>query len=83
MSKNSKKIYEYTGIESSKANAQEKTCVIATIAAGALAILLGIMAFLLPLVTESTPIICWSSMLIEAVAAVLGYVAWWINRHCL
>lgn len=79
----SKKTIDMVAITPEKANAQHLTCFVAFVTAAAMGALVLIMAFVLPAIVTVTPIICWISMMLEAFAAGLGYIAFWIYKNTL
>lgn len=79
----SKKNLDMVAIDVTKANAQNMTCFITFIAATILAIALMLVACVLPAMVTVTEIICWISMVLEALSIGLGCVAYWIKRNAL
>ena len=78
-----KKILEMVAISAKKANAQSLTCFITFITAIALAVVLMLVACIVPAMVDTTEVTCWVSMALEAVSIGLGYVAYWIKRNAL
>ena len=79
----SKKELEMVAISPEKANAQSLTCFIAFVVMTALAVILMIAAFVLPIFAVTTKIICWIAMGLEAIAFGFGCIANWINNNAL
>lgn len=79
-----KKTIMYEAITAKKANAQSLTCFIAFITATALAIVLMLVACIVPaMIANVTEVTCWASMVLEATSIALGYVAYWIKKNAL
>lgn len=74
---------DMVAMQPKKANAQALTCSIAWIATMALAVILMITACVLPVIFDATAVMCWVCMLLEAVSAGLGFVAYWIWGNAL
>lgn len=70
-------------IQPKKANAQQLTCLIAFVATVLFAVLMMSTACVLPVVFDATPVMCWVCMLLEAVSAGLGFVAYWVKCNAL
>ena len=79
----SKKNLDMVAIDVTKANAQNMTCFITFLATTVLAIALMLVACVLPAMVTVTEIICWISMVLEALSIGLGCVAYWIKRNAL
>ena len=78
-----KKTIMYEAITAKKANAQSLTCFITFITAIALAIILMLVACIVPAMVDTTEVTCWVSMALEAVSIGLGYIAYWIKQNAL
>lgn len=78
-----KKTIDMVAITPAKANAQNMTCFITFISVATLSVLTMLVACILPAMVRVTEITCWVSMTLEAVAAGLGWVAYWIKRNAL
>lgn len=79
----SKKNIDMVAIEVTKANAQNMTCFVTFVAAAFMSVILMLVACVIPAMVNVTEIICWISMILEAISIALGYVAFWIHRHAL
>ena len=66
-----------------KANAQNLTCFVTFIVTACLAVILMIMAWALPALVITTQVICWVCMALEASAAGLAWIAYWIKCNAL
>ena len=78
-----KKILEMVAITAKKANAQSLTCFVTFITAIALAVILMLVACIVPAMVNTTEVTCWASMALEAISIGLGYIAYWIKRNAL
>lgn len=78
-----KKTIDMVAITPEKANAQNLTCFIAFVSTAALAIMLMLVACVLPAMSSVTEKTCWFSMALEAMSIGFGYVAYWIKRNAL
>ena len=78
-----KKILEMVAITAKKANAQSLTCFVTFITAIALAIVLMLVACIVPAMVDTTEVTCWVSMALEAISIGLGYIAYWIKKNAL
>ena len=78
-----KKDVDMVAIEVAKANAQNLTCFIAFVTAAATAVMLMLVACVLPAMVDVTETVCWFSMALEAVSIGLGYLAYLIRKHAL
>lgn len=78
-----KKNVDMVAIQTKKANAQNLTCFISFVAAAALAVILMVVACVLPAIVTVTEVTCWISMALEAAAIGLGFVAYWIKTNAL
>lgn len=84
MSTRQKKTLNMIALTTSKANAQNLTCFATFIVTAILAVVVMLVAIILPAKAENvTEIICWISMCLEAISAILGIVASWIKRNAL
>lgn len=79
----SKKNIDMVAITPKKANAQNATCFATFIVSTVVAVFLIIFACAFPVIVPTTEIVCWISMLLEAIAICLGYIAFWIHRNAL
>lgn len=84
MSTRQKKTLNMIALTTSKANAQNLTCFVTFIVTAILAVVVMLVAIILPAKAENvTGTICWISMCLEAISAILGIVASWIKRNAL
>lgn len=79
----SKKTIDMVAITPQKANAQNLTCFVAFIASAVIAVILMLVACVLPALVTPTAVICWISMALEAASIGLAYIAYWIKIKAL
>jgi hypothetical protein len=78
-----KKTIDMVAIPNRKANAQQLTCFASFIASATSAVLVMIVACLLPVMCAPVAAVCWTSMLLEAISICLGFIAYWIKTKAL
>ena len=74
---------DMVAIQPKKANAQALTCLVAFVATVLFAVLMMATACLLPVFLDASAVMCWVCMLLEAVSAGLGFVAYWVKYNAL
>ena len=70
-------------IEPKRKLAQEIVCYSAFYVCCGIAAVLLIWAAVMPTMVEPTAKVCWTSMLMEALAIVVSYVAYWVKKNTL
>lgn len=78
-----KKDIDMVAIQPKKANAQALTCFVAFVATTLFAVLMMATACILPIVFETSAVMCWLCMALEAASAGLGFVAYWVKCNAL